>query len=356
MIFQLACRCIPRDDDLSLRPAIVSAFSCPGILGFVFIEGRPCDVAAAVRGLVTIYRQRLLLPMEEHSTLLSIRNPLYCDIPEGEWVRCHHGLYRGDIGLVCEHDKSSEAKLIVAFLPWIPDKPTSSTPKRKRPTRPEPRIWCAYQAKAVWGEKIQKISDEEYELNRETYKAGLILKHLPPASVAISDTPRDISPFLSAQFISHLPFFSSVAFRFAQDTIKVGHQVKVVDGEQQGLTGHVIDVSHGTAKVVLHTDDETAPLLVSVHALSNSYLPGDHVKYQYDDEYGRGIVSAVSEEDRTLTFVDKDTLKEVRMIQITQPMLIYLVRSSHTWTLWSHGPPPPTFIVSHRGYGFISQV
>ena len=271
-------------------------------------------------------------------------------------MRCRHGLYRGDIGLVCERDKSSEAELIVAFLPRIPDKPTSSTPKRKRPTRPEPRIWCAYQAKAVWGEKIRKISDEEYELNRETYKAGLILKHLPPASVAVSDAPRDISPFLSAQFISHLPFFSSIAFRFAQDTIKVGHRVKVVDGEQQGLAGHVIDVSRGTAKVVLHTDDETAPLLVSVRALSNSYLPGDHVKYRYDDEYGRGIVSAVSEEDRTLTFVDKDTLKEVRMIQITQPMLIYLVRSSHIWTPWSHGPPPPTFIVSHRGYGFISQV
>ena len=344
------------DDDLSPRPAIVSAFSRPGIPGFVFIEGRPCDVADAVRGLVTVFRQRSLVPSDERSTLLSIRNPLYRDIPEGEWVRCRHGLYRGDIGLVCERDKSSEAELIVAFLPRIPDKPTRSAPKRKRPTRPEPRIWCAYQAKAVWGEKIRKITDEEYELNRETYRAGLILKHLPPASVVVSEPPRDIGPFLGAIFITKLPFYSSVAIRFAQDTIKVGHRVKVVDGEQQGLVGNVIDVSDGTAKVVLHTDDETAPLLVSVRALTNFYLPGDHVKYRYDDEYERGIVSTVSEEDRTLTFVDKDTIKEVRLIQITQPMLIYLVRSSHTWTPWSHGPPPPTIIISQRGYGLSSQV
>ena len=37
-------------------------------------------------------------------------------------------------------------------------------------------------------------------------------------------------------------------------------------------------------------------------------------------------------------------------------MLIYLVRSSHTWMPWSHGPPPPTFIVSQWGYGLSSQV
>ena len=258
-------------------------------------------------------------------------------------MRCRHGLYHGDIGLVCEHDKSSEAELIVAFLPRIPDKPTRLAPKCKRPTCPEPQIWCAYQAKAVWGEKIWKITDEEYKLNHETYRAGLILKHLPPVSVVISEPPQDIGSFLGAIFITKLPFYSSVAIRFTRDTIKVGHRVKVVDGEQQGLVSNVIDISNGTAKVVLHTDDETAPLLVSVCALTNSYLPGDHVKYQYNNKYKRGIVSTVSKEDRTLTFVDKDTIKEVRLIQITQPMLIYLVRSSHTWMPWSHGPPPSNY-------------
>ena len=347
---------MPHDDDISPRPAIASAFSRPGIPGFVFIEGRPCDVADAVRDLVTVYRRRILVPSEERSTLLSIRNPLYRDIPEGEWVRCRYGLYRGDIGIVCERDNSSEAELIVAFLPRIPDKSISSASKRKRPTRPEPRKWSADYAKAVWGEKVRKISDEEYELNFKTYKSGLVLKHLPPASVAVSDAPRDIGPFLSSPFISDLPFYSSVALRFAQDTIKVGHRVKVVDGEQRDLVGHVIDVSDGTAKVNLHTDDEIAPLLISVRALSNLYLPGDHVKYRYDDENEHGIVSAVQQDAKTLTFVEKDTHMVVRIIQLTQHTLIYLARSSHTWTPWSHGPPPPTIIGSQRGYGLSSQV
>ena len=242
--------------------------------------------------------------MEERLTLLSTRNPLYCDIPEGKWVCCCHRLYCGDIGLVCEHNKSSNAKLMVTFLPQIPNKLTSSAPKCKRLMHPEPQIWCTYQAKMVWGKKIWKNSDKEYELNHKTYKVGLILKHLPPTSVTISDTPQDISPFLSAQFISCLLFFSSVVFHFAQDTIKVGHWAKVINGEQQGLIGHVIDISNDTLKVILHTNNETAPLLESVHALSNSYLPSAHVKYWYEYEYECGIISAVSEEDRMLTFMD----------------------------------------------------
>ena len=319
------------------RPAIMLAFSCPGILGFVFIEGQPCDIADAVHGLVTVFQQRSLVPSEEHSMLLSIQNPIYHDIPEGEWVRCRHRLYCGDIGLICECDNSSKAELIVAFLPQIPDKSTSSAPKCKRPMCPKPRKWCTDLAKAVWGEKVQKISDEEYKLNHETYKVGLILKRLPPASVAISNTPQDIGPFLAAPFLANLPFYSSVAFHFAQDMIKVRHWVKVTGGEQQGIVGHVIDVSNGTAKVALHNDNKTAPLLIFVHGLSNSYLPGDHIKPRFADSCG--IVSAVSEEDRMLTFVEKDTLEEVCLIKLTQPTLIYLVRSLYTWTLWSHGPP-----------------
>ena len=105
------------DNDQSPQPAIMSAFSQPRIPGVIFVEGRPCDVADAVCDLVTVYRQRWLVPPEEQSTLLSFCNPLYQEILVGEWVHCRYGLYHGAIGLVCEHDNSSEAELIVAFIP-----------------------------------------------------------------------------------------------------------------------------------------------------------------------------------------------------------------------------------------------
>ena len=234
---------------------------------------------------------------------------MYREIRDGTWVHRRHRLYRDDIGLVCGHDYSSEAELIIAFIPRIPHKSSGPASKRKRPARPEPRKWSADQAKAVWGDKVRKVSDEEYELKNETYKSGLHIQHLPPASVAIADAPLYIDQFLSTHYLSTLPFYSSVVFRFAQDTIKVGDRVKVLDGEQQGLFGHPIDVSDGRATVILQTADDTTPLLISLRALAQVYTPGDHVKHRYSDS--RGIVSAIGEEVRTLTFVDNDTHEEV---------------------------------------------
>ena len=239
---------------------------------------------------------------------------MYREIRDGTWVRRRHGLYRDDIGLVCGHDYSSEAELIIAFIPRIPNKSSGPASKRKRPARPEPRKWSADQAKAVWGDKVRKVSDEEYELKNETYKSGLHIQHLPPASVAIADAPLHIDQFLSSQYLSTLPFYSTMAFRFAQDTIKVGDRVKVIDGEQQGLVGHPIDVSDGMATVVLQTTDDTTPLLISLRALAQVYSPGDHVKYCHSDT--QGIVSTICE-DRTLTFVDNDTHEEVRTTSLT---------------------------------------
>ena len=306
------------DDGRSPRPAIASAFSRPGIPGVIFIEGRPCDVADAVRGLVTVYRQRRLVPPEERSRLLTFQDPLYREFRDGEWVRCRHGLYRDDIGLVCEHDNSSEAELIVAFIPRIPEH-SGSAQKRKRPGRPEPEKWSADRAKVVWGDKVRKISDEEYELKDETYKSGLVLKHFPPASVVASSPPSDIGPFIRAPYISTLPFCSSMRLRYAQDTIKVGYRVKVIKGEQQGLVGHTIDIGDGMANVIPQTDDSAPPIYISLRALAPLYVPGDHVKYRCSDT--QGIVSAVREDDRALTFVKQDTHEEVCTISLTWLMM-----------------------------------
>ena len=166
----------------------------------------------------------------------------------------------------------------------------------------------------VWGDKVWKVSDEEYELKNETYKSGLHIQHLPPTSVAIADAPLHIDQFLSSQYLSTLPFYSTVAFQFAQDTIKVGDQVKVIDGKQQGLVGHPIDVSDGMATIVLQTMDDTTLLLISLHTLTQVYSPGNHVKYRHLDT--QDIVSTICE-DRTLTFMDNDTHEEVRTTSLT---------------------------------------
>ncbi|KAN0137707.1 hypothetical protein V8E53_004463 [Lactarius tabidus] len=148
LVMQIATRCLT--GNLSSRPTITLAFACPGIPGYLFMEGQPCDISAAVRGLVTVYGEPHLVPSDECLTLLSRRSPLHRHVHKGEWVRCLHGLYRGDVGLVCSHNRSSEADVTIAFIPRIPKKASGSA-KRKRPGRPELRKWTAAKVKAMWG-------------------------------------------------------------------------------------------------------------------------------------------------------------------------------------------------------------
>ena len=111
-----------------------------------------------------------MVPLEERSRLLTFWDLLYREFCDGKWVRCRHGLYHDDIDLICEHDNLSKAELIVTFILRIP-KHSGSAQKCKQPGHPEPGKWSTDWAKAVWGNKVRKILDEEYELKDETYKS-----------------------------------------------------------------------------------------------------------------------------------------------------------------------------------------
>jgi hypothetical protein len=106
--------------------------------------------------------------------------------------------------------------VIAAFVPCIPEKGSGSvalgSAKCKRPGCLEPHKWTTDQVKVVWGNKVPNISKEqdEYKFCHKTYKSGLVIKHLPPASVAIAKVPVDIGPFVLATYISKLSFYSSI--------------------------------------------------------------------------------------------------------------------------------------------------
>lgn len=268
---------------------------------------------------MTVYKNSpRFVPPEERITLLSPRNPGQRSQPvnEGEWVKCKYGLYRNDIGFVCGHDPSSDAELIVAFVPRIPhkasrpgqEKGAPGSAKRKRVIRPEPQSWSAHDVEAIWGKsQVRRTSKDEYEFRHETYKSGLVLKRFPPASLTGASAPADIGPFTRASQIS----FAPVLRRIAQDSIKVGQRVAVISGEQCGLVGYPIDINNGEATVVQRTGDDT-PLLTPLRCLLPAYEPGDHVKHRW--MHSRGIVVSVDDDLKTLSFVEEGTNEEVRSI------------------------------------------
>jgi hypothetical protein len=288
-------------------------FARPGIPGCIFLEGRLIDVTAALKGLVTVYKAPpCFVPPSERGTLLSPRNPLSSthNIRSGDWVRCLHGLYRGDVGIVCDVDSTSEASVVVAFLPRIPNRTVIPAKWKRGSTRPTPRLWFPREVEAVWGKsRVRRFPDDSYtyEFDHEIYRAGLIIKPLPPVSVVVTSAPPNAGPFVESPYISKLPFFDSMTWRYAQDSITIGQQVQVTSEELSGFVGHAVDIIDGVAAV--QSDDDNMPLLqVPLGSLLPVYEPGDHVKHRWSDTHGIVIPS----DPGLVSFIDTRTQEGVR--------------------------------------------
>ena len=312
-------------------------FARPGIPGHIFLEGRLIDVTAALKGLVTVYNTSpRLIPPDQRVTLLSNRNPLSSgsSICEGQWVRCLHGLYHGDVGLVCSNDLTREVSMSVALVPRIPDRAVVSA-KRKRAN---PRLWFASQVKAVWGEHRVRMTPNafEYEFGGETYRTGLLIKHLPPASVVVVVAPDDMGPFAQSAYIHGLPFFDSMARRYAQYSIIVGQRVQVISGEQQGVVGHTTSIADGVVDVQPE-DNDIPHLQVPQEQLLPVHRPGDHVKFQWSDTHG---IVIPSEEPGSVSFIDTRTQDGVRTYVIDIIVANHIFQyTTHMYFVTPYTPP-----------------
>ena len=296
--------------ELSRGPTIASVFARPGIPGYIFLEGVLPDVDAAIKDLVTVNKARpRLVPPEHQTALLTPHNPMSRPFRDGDWVRCRHGTYRNDIGIVCGHVPSSDVEVVVAFIPRLKEK-TTVPAKRKRVSWPEPRRWSACQVEARWGKsQVRRTSDDEYEFGGDVYKSGLVMKRLSPASLEVASAPNDISEFARASCIVKSPFFGSMTRQSVQESIKVGQRVRVISGEQEGWVGHPVDITDGIAALVRNTDDNTPLLQTPLTCLLPAYRPGDHVKFWWGDSHG--IVMSVDETNGKVSFVERDTHREV---------------------------------------------
>jgi hypothetical protein len=302
------------------RVDIASVFARAGIPGYIFMEGSLFEVGRAIQRMTTVFHNVTprLVPLEQRVALLSPRNPLSRPIEEGQWVRVLHGLYRNDIGFVCGHDPSRDAETTVALIPRI------KTPKRKRDHRPAPRSWSLEELKAAWGDtRVQTTSDEEYLFCREKYKCGLILKQVPPASLANVDcAPNNIRPFVRASFIRDIPSFAPLVHKFAQDSIMPGQLVKVESGDHRGAIGRPLDVVDSVASLILTSTGDGPMLLIPVRALMPFYEPGHHIKHRWAASFG--IVTSVDEVCKTVTYVEKDSQKIVSTNRQSKSYLILI--------------------------------
>ncbi|KAN0123677.1 hypothetical protein V8E53_015899 [Lactarius tabidus] len=288
---------------------VPSAFARDGIPGYVFIEGTEPAVRAAMKGFVTVLKSHpRMVPLEQRKGLLASRNPLSRPVEPGQWVRCHSGLYRDDIGFVYDIDPSRDVEVTVLFVPRVPVKADNQhTRKRKKGHRPNPRIWSATQIAAEWGTGTKEDSEGRFTFRGNSFRSGLAVKLITSSSLDIVDRAPDLTPFLNAPFLMDHDDFRPWLHRFTQDNIKVDQRIRIESGESQGLIGYTTYIQDDTATIVVQTGTTHSDIsiLTLLRNLSLCYRPGDVVKHRWSDS--TGIVTTVDEQQDSLTFVKDGT-------------------------------------------------
>ena len=277
----------------------------------MFIEAFEVKAAChAVEGFVTVRdKQPRFIAWTEYVEILSSRPHSSTRIEIGHWVRCLAGRYHNDVGYVYETDISSQSKVVVVFVPRIPQ----SGGKRKRDGRPTPRVWTAAELIQQYGNrKVKVLGPNKFVFGGSTYEDGLVMEHIPLSYLrALGCSPQTITPFVqSAMIRSHSPFYPCLK-RFVQDMTQVGDRIMVVSGEHAGIIGRVEMIQDHIADVVTESPEQYFGLIIRVtlRDLIPHFLPGDHVKVRWSDSFG--MVIAIDDDGQKVSFLDREAGVEV---------------------------------------------
>ena len=277
----------------------------------MFIEAFDVQAAChAVKGFVTVRDQRpQFIAPTEYTGMLSSRPHSSTRIEIGQWVRCLAGRYRDDVGYVYKTDISSQWKVVVVFVPRIPQ----SGGKRKRDGRLTPRVWTAEEVIQQYGNrKVKVLGPNKFIFGGSTYEDGLAMEHTPLSYLCVLEhSPQNILPFVQAAVIRDHPAFYPRLRRFVQDSTQVGDRILVISGEQTGIVGRIETIEDYIADVVTESPEQHSGLIIRValRDLIPHFLPGDNVKDRWSDSFG--MVITIDHEGQKVTFLDREASAEV---------------------------------------------
>lgn len=313
VVLQICRRCLEPSENQP--PAITSAFTRTSIPGYVFIEAyHVSEVHHAVDGFVSVRdKNPNFIVATDYVGLLSRT----CSrVEDGQWVRCLVGRYHGDVGYVSDTDEWNAS---VVFVPRIP----IPRGKRQRGGRPPPRAWTAAEVVQQFDHrKVRVHGANKFTFGGSLYEDGLVWECVPISHLRVSNhSPEDIAPFVRSNKLRTEPLFDACVKRFAQDSTQVGDRILVVSGEHAGIIGCIERIHDNVADVVTQSPEEHSGLVIGVvlRDLMPHFLAGDHVKDRWSDR--AGIVLAIDNNDKKVTFLRKETNEEVRLSHHPPPSL-----------------------------------
>jgi ribosomal protein L24 len=269
-----ACLGVEDNSSQASGPRILAAFEVSNFIpGSVYIEARDLGaVSTAIQGLNGVPRTPRVdfVPLGDRPALLSC----HTISKAGKWVRVSGAsLYRGDLGYVTTVDQAANeaAVLLVPRLSTGGEKPRKGN--RSRPCRPNPHIFDP----RFSGLTFQQLEDGGVVFKRLTYRGGLVevtfdnhrLRLATPTAVELDvfDRSQGLGTSVVAKAWSYL----------SSKALTPDCRVRVVSGEQSGLTGRVLTITNDICELLA---DSTPTVVIDAHIsdLCLHFRLGDYVR------------------------------------------------------------------------------
>jgi ribosomal protein L24 len=279
------------------RPQILAAFEISNFIpGSVYVEARdPVAVSTAISGLqgVPATPRVDFVPLEERPALLKC----HTISKVRKWVRVTRpGKHYGDLGFVTSIDRAEDKATVLL----VPRSRLGGKKRRgKRRAWAHPRIFDPRES----GLSFQQLEDGGVFFERLTYRGGLVeMIYADHRLRLVTPTAEELDVFDRSQGLEASVMADAWSYCSAM-ALTPECQVRIVSGEQSGLTGTVLTIAIDICQFL----PDTVSTIIDIHLynLRLHFCVGDYVRVKA----GRfaGSVGWVTEVERRVD-VDLVTL------------------------------------------------
>jgi len=308
------------------RIQIKSVIAPETLKGYIYIEATAeGHVSKAIKGMRSLqYWAAKIIPIKEMPDVLNVLTKTV-SLQKGDWVRIKRGVYRGDIAQVSENDEGRNI-VVVKIIPRIDYQSTGKLgEKQKRKSRPPARLFNYEEARAAFGQQVERRHGENVDVFQgNRFKDGYLLKPMNGRSLetqGVVPTIDELQKFQERPEVKRddenpgaTPVNIGTQLKMKRKTtFSKGDTVKVVEGDLKNLMGVVDTVTDDTVTIKPKHEGLSELLQFPSSQLQKYFKMGDHIKVIGGSHEGEtGLILKV--EDNYVIFFSDLTQKEIKVL------------------------------------------